>query len=86
LSPHKKIVVNFKRLKHREAIDLYGSDKPDLRFDMQLVDLTHDLADSGFAVFKDTVMGGGTIKAMKFADKILTRKEADQLTEQVKKN
>lgn len=86
LSPHKKIVVNFKRLKHREAVDLYGSDKPDLRFDMQLVDMTKDLADSGFAVFKDTATNGGTIKAMKFADKILTRKEADQLTEQVKKN
>lgn len=86
LSPHKKIVVNFKRLKHREALDLYGSDKPDLRFDMQLVDFTNDLADSGFAVFKDTATNGGTIKAMKFADKILTRKEADQLTDHVKKN
>jgi aspartyl-tRNA synthetase len=78
--------VNFKRLKHREAIDLYGSDKPDLRFDMQLVDFTNDLAESGFAVFKDTATNGGTIKAMKFADKILTRKEADQLTDHVKKN
>ena len=53
---------------------------------MQLVDLTRDLANSEFAVFRDTVTGGGTIKAITFADKILTRKEADQLTEQVKKH
>ncbi|MCX6824727.1 MAG: aspartate--tRNA ligase [candidate division SR1 bacterium] len=86
LSPHKKITVAFKRLKHREAVDQYGSDKPDLRFGMSLVDMTQDFAQSGFSVFKDTVAANGTIKAMKFENKILTRKEADELTEEVKKN
>ena len=86
LSPHKKITVAFKRLKHRDAIDQYGSDKPDLRFDMPLVEMTQDFANSGFSVFKDTVANGWTIKAMKFENKILTRKEADELTEEVKKN
>jgi len=46
LSPHKKITVAFKRLKHREAVDLYGSDKPDLRFGMQLIEMTQDFATS----------------------------------------
>ncbi|MCX6824234.1 MAG: aspartate--tRNA ligase [candidate division SR1 bacterium] len=86
LSPHKKITVAFKRLKHREAIDQYGSDKPDLRFGMPLVEMTQDFADSGFSVFKDTVANKGTIKAMKFENKLLTRKEYDELTEEVKKN
>ncbi len=86
LSPHKKITVAFKRLKHRDAVDHYGSDKPDLRFDMPLVEMTQDFTHSAFSVFKDTVTNGWTIKAMKFENKILTRKEADALTEQVKKN
>lgn len=86
LSPHKKITVAFKRLKHREAVDIYGSDKPDLRFDMELVDMTQDFANSGFSVFKDTVTNGWTIKAMRFENKVLSRKEADELTEEVKKN
>jgi len=46
LSPHKKITVAFKRLTHKEAIDQYGSDKPDLRFDMPLVEMTQDFATS----------------------------------------
>ncbi len=86
LSPHKKITVAFKRLTHKEAIDQYGSDKPDLRFDMPLVEMTQDFATSWFSVFKDTVTNGWTIKAMRFENKILTRKEADELTEEVKKN
>lgn len=86
LSPHKKITVAFKRLKHREAIDQYGSDKPDLRFDMQLFEMTQDFANSGFSVFKDTVASKWTIKAMRFENKLLTRKEYDELTEEVKKN
>ncbi len=86
LSPHKKITVAFKRLSYREAVDQYGSDKPDLRFNMPLVEMTQEFTHSWFSVFKDTVAAAGTIKAMKFENKLLTRKEADALTEQVKKN
>ncbi len=86
LSPHKKITVAFKRLKHREAVDQYGSDKPDLRFGMELVEMTQDFINSWFSVFKDTVANAWSIKAMKFENKILSRKEADELTEEVKKN
>ena len=86
LSPHKKITVAFKRLKHREAVDQYGSDKPDLRFTMPLVEMTKDFDHSAFSVFKDTITNWWSIKAMRFENKLLTRKEADELTEQVKKN
>lgn len=87
LSPHKKITVAFKRFKHREAIDQYGSDKPDLRFGMPLVEMTQDLANSTFPVFKEVVVTTTwAIKAMRFENKILSRKEADELTEEVKKN
>ena len=86
LSPHKKITVAFKKLKYREAIDQYGSDKPDLRFGMPLVEMTQDFVNSGFSVFKDTVANKWTIKAMKFENKVMTRKESDELTEEVKKS
>ena len=86
LSPHKKITVAFKRLKHREAVDQYGSDKPDLRFTMPLVEMTKDFDHSAFSVFKDTITNWWSIKAMRFENKLLTRKEADELTAQVKKN
>ncbi len=86
LSSHKKITVAFKRLKHREAVDQYGSDKPDLRFAMPLVEMTKDFDHSEFSVFKETIANWWSIKAMKFENKVLSRKEADELTEQVKKN
>ena len=86
LSPHKNITVAFKRLKHRDAVDQYGSDKPDLRFGMLLVEMTQDFVTSWFSVFTDTIAHAWSIKAMKFENKILTRKEADELTEEVKKN
>ena len=85
LTPHKHIDVNFQRLKYSEAIDQYGSDKPDLRFTMPLVELTKEFDQSDFSLFKDVATTGGTIKAINFEQKLLTRKEYDQLTEQAKK-
>lgn len=76
----------FKRMTHREAIDRYGSDKPDIRFDMHFVDLTSDFADSGFSLFQKTVADGGVVKAMKLEGKTLSRSEIDSLTEVAKAN
>ncbi len=74
------------RLTYTEAMDRFGSDKPDVRFGMELVDLTDAVADTEFVVFKSAIEGGGTVRcitAKGAADK-LTRKEIDKLTEYVK--
>lgn len=54
----------FPRLTYQEAVGRYGSDKPDLRFDMRLEDLTEFGADSKFKVFQETVSKGGVVKAL----------------------
>lgn len=52
------------RISYAEAMERYGSDKPDLRFGMELVDLTDVFAESNFSVFKQAVANGGAIKAI----------------------
>ena len=74
----------FQRFTHKEAVDLYGSDKPDIRFDMHFEDFTADFADSGFSLFAKTVAEGGIVKAMKLEGKTLSRSEIDSLTEVAK--
>jgi aspartyl-tRNA synthetase len=54
----------FLRLTHQQAMDRYGSDKPDLRFGMELQDLTGFARESDFKVFKDAVGKGGIVKAL----------------------
>jgi len=76
----------FIRLTHKQAIDLFGSDKPDIRFDMHFEDFTSDFADSGFSLFAKTVAEGGVVKAMKLEGKTLSRSEIDSLTEVAKAN
>lgn len=77
---------DFVRLTHKQAIDLFGSDKPDIRFDMHFEDFTADFADSGFSLFAKTVAEGGVVKAMKLEGKTLSRSEIDSLTEVAKAN
>ncbi len=74
------------RLTYTEAMDRYGSDKPDVRFGMELCDLTDAVADTEFVVFKNAVEGGGTVRCItaKGAADTLTRKEIDKLTDYVK--
>ena len=86
LTPNKKIVQlekdgSFRRMSHEEAIDLYGSDKPDIRFDMHFEDFTEEFRNSGFSLFANTVASGGVVKAMKLSGKTLSRSEIDSLTE-----
>ena len=75
--------LEFPRIKYVDAMDKYGSDKPDLRFDNAMVNVTDLFKDSAFAVFKNCVSDGGIIKALVFhnaADK-LSRKKFDELNE-----
>ncbi|OON98338.1 MAG: aspartate--tRNA ligase [Epulopiscium sp. Nele67-Bin005] len=58
------IELPIQRLTYQEAMDRYGSDKPDVRFGVELVDLTQTLTNCGFAVFENAINGGGTIRAI----------------------
>ncbi len=76
------IKTPFDRLTYREAISRYGSDKPDRRFEMKLVDLGEDFGASGFKVFRGALDAGGVVKAINakgFAG--LTIGQVDELTE-----
>ena len=74
------------RLTFTEAMNDYGSDKPDTRFDMKIKDLSDIVENCGFGVFADTVKNGGTVRAItaKNAASVYTRKEIDKLTEEAK--
>jgi aspartyl-tRNA synthetase len=81
------ITIPFPRLTYQEAMDRFGSDKPDTRFGLELVDLSQAVKDSGFKVFADTVASGGQVKGInvkRAADKY-SRKDIDGLTEFVKR-
>ncbi|MDD2487753.1 MAG: aspartate--tRNA ligase [Candidatus Gracilibacteria bacterium] len=71
----------FIKLTHKESQMFYGSDKPDLRFDMHFEDFTLDFNKSEFSVFKDAVDNGGCVKAMKMDGVNMSRKDIDEVTE-----
>ncbi|HET9520656.1 MAG TPA: aspartate--tRNA ligase, partial [Candidatus Limnocylindrales bacterium] len=77
----------FPRFTYDEALERFGSDKPDLRFGMELVDLAPALAGgSGFRVFDETLAGGGRVKAIVAPGMGgATRRETDELTELAKR-
>ncbi len=76
----------FPRLTFTEAMNDYGSDKPDTRFGMKIRDISDLVENCGFSVFSDTVKNGGTVRAItaENAAATLTRKEIDKLTETAK--
>ncbi len=80
------IALPLPRLTYTEAMENYGSDKPDTRFDMKITDLSDIANGCGFGVFADTVKNGGTVRAIcaKGAVDTYTRKEIDKLTEEAK--
>ncbi|HDJ6137534.1 TPA: aspartate--tRNA ligase [Staphylococcus aureus] len=81
----KGVEINgaFPRITYKEAMRRYGSDKPDTRFEMELIDVSQLGRDMDFKVFKDTVENDGEIKAIvaKGAAEQYTRKDMDALTE-----
>src|SRR5947209_2518617 len=79
------IKTPFDRLTYREAINRYGSDKPDRRFGVQLVDISDDFRSSGFKVFRGALDAGGVVKAINakgFAG--ITTGQIEELTETAK--
>jgi len=76
----------FERMTYNDAMNTYGSDKPDVRFGMPIQDLTDTVKDIDFMVFKSAIENAGSVRAIvaKNAASSLTRKKIDKLTEFVK--
>jgi len=85
VTPHLRVLSPFPRLTYQEAMERYGSDKPDLRFGLPLVDLSDLVAQSGFQVFASTVARGGQVKGVRAPGCAgYTRRQVDELTDWVK--
>ena len=80
------IPLPLPRLTYREAMERYGSDKPDTRYGMELFDVSDLVKDCGFGVFSSAVQGGGSVRGIcvKHGAEVYTRKEIDKLTDFVK--
>ena len=81
-----EVETPMRRMTYAEAQEKYGTDKPDTRYGMEIVDLSDAVRASEFAVFASALAAGGSVRAIvaKNAAHILTRKEIDKLTEHAK--
>ena len=85
VTPHKKVSRPFPRIPYTEAMARYGNDKPDLRFGLELADVSSLVKSSAFGVFRDTVAKGGIVKGLAAPGCAgYTRKQLEELTEFVK--
>ena len=82
----KELVTPFEKMTYNDAMENYGSDKPDIRFDMKIQNISDLVKDCGFSVFTSAIENGGSVRAIvaKNAASVYTRKEIDKLTEYVK--
>ncbi|MEG1944106.1 MAG: aspartate--tRNA ligase [Oscillospiraceae bacterium] len=83
---NRELSLPLPRITYAQAMERFGSDKPDTRFGMELVNISAIAATCGFSVFSDAVKNGGCVRAINakgLADR-LTRKEIDKLAEFVK--
>lgn len=74
------------RLTYQEAMERFGTDKPDIRYGMELTNISDLVADSGFGVFTGAIEAGGSVRGItiKGGAAVYSRKEIDKLTEQAK--
>ena len=80
-----EVKVPFRRMKWIEAMNRFGSDKPDLRFGMELVDVSDIVKDCGFGVFANCVKDGGSVRGINVKGQAdMPRKKIDALTDFVK--
>ncbi len=82
----KDLVTPFERMSYKEAMERFGSDKPDIRFGMEIQNISDMVANCGFGVFTSAIEAGGSVRAIvaKNAASTYTRKEIDKLTEYVR--
>ena len=81
-----EIETPMRRMTYTEAMEKYGSDKPDTRYGLEIVNISEAVKNSEFVVFKGAIENGGSVRAIvaKNAAATLTRKEIDKLTEHAK--
>ncbi len=85
ITPEKRVSRPFPRLDYRDAMSRFGSDKPDLRFGMELADVTEMAGESGFQVFRSVASGGGVVKGLAALGCAgYSRRQLDQLTEEAR--
>ncbi len=65
ITPHKRVISPFPRLTYHEAMERFGSDKPDLRYGMELVDVSSLVIESEFGVFRNAIEHGGQVKGIR---------------------
>jgi aspartyl-tRNA synthetase len=81
-----QVPTPFRRMEYWDAIDLYGSDKPDLRIPLKLADLAPIFSDGSFEAFRDILAGGGVVRALPLpGGASLSRKELLEVEQQAKK-
>jgi aspartyl-tRNA synthetase len=78
------LALPLRRIPYDEAIDRYGSDKPDLRYELELIDLTDHLRETGFNAFRAVIDAGGAVKGLNAGARELSRGELDGLVDQAK--
>lgn len=81
------IQTPFPKLPYKDAMDKYGSDKPDLRYDLQMQNVSEVFKNTGFKVFADVLANGGEVRSLVAAGGAgMSRGQIDKLTELAKKN
>jgi aspartyl-tRNA synthetase len=73
----ESLQIPFMRMSYDDAMEKYGTDKPDLRFELPMIELTDIFKETEFGVFKKTVESNGAIKSLVLKDKTLSRKDLD---------
>jgi aspartyl-tRNA synthetase len=85
VTPHKRILTPLPKLAYRDVMERYGIDKPDLRFGMEITELTDVVKNAEFKVFAETIADGGAVKAICAPGcAAYSRKQVDEITELVK--
>ena len=85
ITPEKRVSRPFPRLDYRDAMSRFGSDKPDLRFGLELADVTEMAGETGFQVFRSVVSTGGVVKGLAAPGCAgYSRRQLDQLTDEAR--
>ena len=79
LRPDQEVTTPLRRLTYQEAMNRYGTDKPDVRFGMEIVDLSEVFAQTGFRAFAGVLASGGVIRGINAGPMELSRSRADEL-------